>query len=74
MLWLANLTAEPLMIRITGLKDARLQPRVLEASAFEKAVIRLDALHALRRPLEEAELKLDAYTVARVEAESGQAS
>ena len=52
-----------------GLEDARLQASVLDASAFEQAVASLDALDALRRPLEEAELNLDAYAVARVEVE-----
>ena len=66
-LWLANLTAERLTIRMAGFDDARLQASVLDSSAFEKAVVSLDALEELRRPLEEAELNLDAYAVARVE-------
>ena len=66
-LWLANLTAEPLTIRMAGFEDVRLQASVLDSSAFEKAVVSLDALEELRRPLEEAELNLDAYAVARVE-------
>ena len=69
MLWLANLTAEPLTIRMGGFDDARLQASVLEAAAFEKAVASLDTL---RRPLEDAELNLDAYAVARVEVENEQ--
>jgi D-apionolactonase len=73
-MWLANLTAEPLTIGIRGLGRARLRASVLDASAFEQAVASVDALEALRRPLEQAELKLDAYAVARVEAENGQAS
>ena len=72
-LWLANLTAEPLTIRMGGFEDARLQASVLDSSAFEKAVASLDALDALRRPLEEAELNLDAYAVARVEVDNKQA-
>ena len=73
-LWLANLTAEALTIGIEGLGRARLQASILDASAFERAVVSADALDALRRPLEEAELKLDAYAIARVEAEGGRAS
>jgi D-apionolactonase len=68
-LWLANLTAGPMTIRMTGIGDARLQASVLDASGFEKAATSLHALDSLRRPLEEAELNLDAYAVARVEAE-----
>jgi D-apionolactonase len=66
-LWLANLTAEPLTIRMAGFEDARLKASVLDSSAFEKAAVSLDALEELRRPLEEAELNLDSYAVARVE-------
>jgi hypothetical protein len=66
-LWVANLTAEPVTIRVGSLEGARLQASVLNSSAFEKAVGSLDALEELRRPLEEAELNLDAYAVARVE-------
>jgi hypothetical protein len=72
-LWLANLTAEPQTIGLSGLGPARLQASVLDASSFEQAVASVDALNAVRRPLEEMELKLDAYAVARVEVEGGQA-
>jgi D-apionolactonase len=72
-LWLANLTAEPLTIRMAGIEDARLQASLLDASAFEQAARSLHALDSLRRPLKEAELSLDAYAVARVEAEMRQA-
>jgi hypothetical protein len=68
-LWLANLTAEPLTVRMTGIEDARLQASVLDASGFEHAAASLHALGSLKRPLKEAELNLDAYAVARVEAE-----
>jgi hypothetical protein len=43
-----------------GLENARLQGSVLDASAFEKAVVSLRALDVLRR-LEEAELNLNAH-------------
>ena len=64
---IANFTAEPQTVRVGGLEGARLQASVVDASAFEQAVAALDALDALRRPLEKAELNLDAYAVARVE-------
>jgi D-apionolactonase len=72
-LWLANLTADPLTIRMSGFEDAPLQASVLDSSAFEQAVARLDTLDALRRPLEVPELNLDAYAVARVEGDTKQA-
>jgi hypothetical protein len=72
-LWLANLTADPLTIRMSGFEDVPLQASVLDSSAFEQAVARLDTLDALRRPLEEPELNLDAYAVARVEGDTKQA-
>jgi hypothetical protein len=72
-LWLANLTAEPLSIRMTGIEDTRLQASLLDASGFEQAAASLHALEPLKRPLKEAELNLDAYAVARVEAEMRQA-
>jgi hypothetical protein len=72
-LWLANLTADPVTIRISGFEEAPLQASVLDSSSFEQAVARLDTLDALRRPLEEPELNLDAYAVARVEGDAKQA-
>jgi hypothetical protein len=72
-LWLANLTADPVTIRISGFEEAPLQASVLDSSSFEQAVARLDTLDALRRPLEEPELNLDAYAVARVEGDTKQA-
>lgn len=73
-LWLANLTAGPLTIHMRGFGRVRIQASILDASAFERAAASADALDALSRPLDEAELKLDAYAVARVEAETGRAS
>jgi D-apionolactonase len=69
-LWFANLTAEPLMIRTRGVEGSRLQASVLDASAFEKAVASLDALDSLRRALDKPELNLDAYAVARIEVDN----
>jgi hypothetical protein len=69
-LWLANLTAEPLTIRLGGLNEPRLQASVLDSSAFENAVASLEALEAYKHPLEATELKLDAYAVACVEVDN----
>ncbi len=69
-LWLTNLTPDPLTIRMRGFEDAPLQASVLDTSAFQQAVARLDALDALRRSLDEPELNLDAYAVARFEGET----
>ena len=70
MLWLANLTAEPLTIRLGGVNELRLQASVLDSRAFEKAVASLDSLDAYKHPLEATELNLDAYAVARVEVDN----
>jgi hypothetical protein len=66
-LWLANLTAEALTIRLDGVNEPRLQASVLDSCAFEKAVASLDSLDAYQYSLEATELKLDAYAIARVE-------
>jgi D-apionolactonase len=69
-LWLANLSAEPLTIRMGGVNELRLQASVLDSRAFEKAVASLDLLDAYKHPLEATELNLDAYAVARVEVDN----
>jgi hypothetical protein len=69
-LWLTNLTAGPLTIRMSGFEDAPLQGSVVDSSAFQQVAARFDALDALRRPLEAPELNLDAYAVARVEGDT----
>jgi hypothetical protein len=69
-LWLANLTPEPQMIRLAGFEDPRLQASVLDCSAFERAVASLNALDAFKRPLEATELNLDAYAIARIEVDN----
>jgi hypothetical protein len=66
-LWLGNLTAEPLTIRLDGMNEPRLQASILDSSAFEKAVASLVSLDAFKHPLKAMELNLDAYAVARVE-------
>jgi hypothetical protein len=73
-LWLANLTAEPQAIRVTSIEDMRLQASLLDASCFEQAAASADALDSMKRPLEDAKLNLDAYAVARVEAEMRRAN
>jgi hypothetical protein len=73
-LWVANLTAGPLTVRMAGIEDARVQASVVDASGFEHAAASLHALESLTRPLKEAELNLDAYAVACVEAEMRQAT
>ena len=69
-LWLANLTPDPLTIRMSGYEDGPLQASILDSAAFERAVARVDVLDTLRRPLEEPKLNLDAYAVARVEGDA----
>jgi hypothetical protein len=67
-LWLANLTAEPLTIRMTMNEDSPLRASVLDAAEFERAATSLYVLDSLTRSLDRAELNLDAYAIARVEA------
>ena len=66
-LWLANLTAEPLELRIGGLGESGRRLSVIDASAFEQAVRSTGALDALSRPFEGMELTLDAYAAARID-------
>jgi hypothetical protein len=72
-LWLANLTPKPLTVRLTGVEETRLQASVLDTFGFEQAAASLHAFDSLRRSLDEAAVNLDAYAVARVEAENRQA-
>jgi hypothetical protein len=73
-LWLANLTAEPLNIRLTGVESKPLQASLLDAAGFEQATVSAHAMDSLKRPLDDAKLALDAYAVARVEAETRRTS
>jgi hypothetical protein len=66
-LWLANLTAEPLKVQVEGLGDKARQVSVIDAAVFEQTVRKPEALDALRTPLAGAELTLDAYAVARID-------
>ena len=58
-LWLANLTSEPLRVQIEGLSDKAQRVSVIDAAGFEQAVRKSDALDALGRPLAGAELTLE---------------
>jgi len=66
-LWLANLTAEPLKVQIEGLGDRARRVSVIDAAVFEQTVRRPDALDALGRPLAGAELTLDSYAAVRID-------
>ena len=66
-LWLANLTSEPLRVQIEGLSDKAQRVSVIDAAGFEQAVRKSDALDALGRPLAGAELTLDSYAAARID-------
>ncbi len=66
-LWLANLTAEPLNLRIDGLGEHGRSACVLDAAVFERAVRNPNAFDALARPFEGDELLLDAYAAARLD-------
>jgi hypothetical protein len=64
-LWLANLTPEPVALRIIGLNEATPMLSPIDAACFEQAVRDPRALETLARP-HVGELHLDAYAVARI--------
>ena len=66
-LWVANLTAEPLKLGIEGLAEHDRRLSVIDASVFEQVVRNPDALDALARPFEGKVLRLDAYATARLD-------
>jgi hypothetical protein len=66
-LWLANLTAEPLTLRVEGLREQEPRLSVVDAAVFEQAARKLDALDALARPMDGAETTLDSYAAARID-------
>ena len=66
-LWLANLTAEPLKVQIDGLGDGARRVSVIDAAVFEQTDREADALDALGRPLAGAELTLNSYATARID-------
>jgi D-apionolactonase len=65
--WLANLTAEPLSLRIGGLAGANRRLCVIDAAAFEQATMTPDALDVLARPFAGESLTLDAYATALID-------
>ena len=66
-LWLANLTPEPLKVQIEGLGDSAHRVSMIDAAVFERIVREADTLDALGRPLAGAELTLDSYAAARID-------
>jgi hypothetical protein len=66
-LWLANLTAEPLAFHVTGLGDVSRRLSVIDAASFEQATLAPEALDALARPFEGEALTLDAYAAVRID-------
>jgi len=64
--WLANLTAQPLTVTLAGLPKGRARAAIIDATAFERATTDADALSALERTLAHGRIALDAYAVARV--------
>jgi D-apionolactonase len=65
--WLANLTAEPLALRIAGWEQTGRRITIIDADSFEEAVRTTEALDALARSFEGKDLTLDAYAVARID-------
>jgi len=66
-LWLANLTANPVDLAIAGLPKDGARLSVIDAAAFERATREPGALDNLARPLPGSSFTLDAYGVARID-------
>jgi hypothetical protein len=66
-LWVSNLTAEPLSLRLENMAPAPRRIAYLDASTFEVAVRETRALDELARPFPHGLIALDAYAVARVD-------
>ena len=64
--WLANLTAEPVELRVEGVGQTDRRLSVLDAAAFAQAVRDPGALDAMARPYDGSALTLDAYATARI--------
>lgn len=62
--WLCNLTAEPVVARIAGLSAG--SASIIDADSFVRVTTDPDCLDVLRRPVKGGEIALDAYAVARV--------
>ena len=66
-LWLANLTANPVDLAIAGLPKDGARLSLIDAAAFARATREPGALDNLARPLPGSGLTLDAYGVARID-------
>jgi hypothetical protein len=66
-LWLANLTAEPLQVQVDGLDGQSRRLSIIDVSVFERCVRMPKSLDTLRRTFEGGELTLDAYAAARID-------
>ena len=66
-LWLANLTPEPVAIRLDGLDGRGRHISAIDAAVFERCASDPHALDALRAPLKGDTLRLDAYAAARID-------
>jgi D-apionolactonase len=65
-LWLANLTGEPITLRVSGLPGSDHRVCIIDGATFTQAVMNPGALDALTRPLGGETINLDAYAVARL--------
>jgi D-apionolactonase len=64
--WLANLTAAPVRIALSGLPQDGARMAMLDASSFERATRDPDALDASAADVPAGPIRLDAYAVARL--------
>ena len=67
-LWLANLTAEAVTVELPAEVAEGWQIASLEASCFAELTRRADYLDAFARPAPDGPVRLDAYSVVRLEA------
>jgi hypothetical protein len=65
-LWLANLTAEPVEVALSGMPAQTSRMVVIDASSFEDATLDPNALDALAEDVPAGRITLDAYAVARI--------
>jgi hypothetical protein len=64
--WLANLTAAPVRIALSGVPQSGSRMAVLDASSFERATRDPDAFDASAAEVPAGPIRLDAYAVARL--------
>jgi hypothetical protein len=64
--WLANLTAAPVRIALSGVPQSATRMAVLDAASFERATRDPDALDASAVDITAGPIRLDAYAVARL--------